>query len=138
MFDAQCITEPLHGSGAAPEIAEFVCAVQVGRIPDDMIMDMGFVHMGSDDKSMIAFQEARCKLIPNFVGFLRRYLSRSKGLAYLIGNHVSFLAAACTGLIFFFGQQKFSIHRSWVAGKCGNQLAAVGFFRIFHITIGKQ
>ena len=38
MFDAQCITEPLHGSGAAPEITEFVCAVQVGRIPDDMIM----------------------------------------------------------------------------------------------------
>ena len=89
--------------------------------------------MGSDDKSMIAFQEARRKLIPNFVGFLRRYFSRTKGLAYLIGNHIPLLDAACTGLIFFFGQQKFSIHRSWVAGKCGNQLAAVGFFRIFHI-----
>ena len=68
MLDAQRITEPLYGSGAAPEIAEFVCAVQVGRVPDDVIMNMGFVHMGSDDKSMIAFQEARRKLIPNFVG----------------------------------------------------------------------
>ena len=94
---------------------------------------MGLIHMGSDNKSMIAFQKARCKLIPNFVGFLRRYLSRAKGLAYLIGNHVPLLGAACTGLIFFFGQQKFSLHRSGVAGKCGNQLAAVGFFWIFHI-----
>ena len=49
MLDAQRITEPLYGSGAAPEIAEFVCAVQVGRVPDDVIMNMGFVHMGSDD-----------------------------------------------------------------------------------------
>lgn len=55
MLDAQRITELLHGSGAAPEIAEFVCAVQVGRVPDDVIMNMGFVHMGSDDKSMISF-----------------------------------------------------------------------------------
>ena len=55
MLDAQRITEPLYGSGAAPEIAEFVCAVQVGRVPDDVIMNMGFVHMGSDDKSMISF-----------------------------------------------------------------------------------
>ena len=94
MLDAQRIAEPLHGSGTAPEITEFMRAVQVGRVPDDVIMNMGFVHMGSDDKSMIVFQEARCKLIPNFVGLLRRYLSRTKGLAYLIGNHVSFLAAA--------------------------------------------
>ena len=55
MLDAQRIAEPLHGSGTAPEITEFMRAVQVGRVPDDVIMNMGFVHMGSDDKSMISF-----------------------------------------------------------------------------------
>ena len=71
MLDAQRITEPLYGSGAAPEIAEFVCAVQVGRVPDDVIMDMGFVHMGSDDESMIAFQKTGSKLISDSICLFR-------------------------------------------------------------------
>ena len=117
MLDTQRITEPLHSFGAAPEISEFACAVQISRIPNDVIMGMSFVHMGGDDKSVISFQKARRKLIPNSVGFFRRYLARAEGLAHLLGNHVPLLGAACPRLIFFFGQQKFSIHRSGVAGK---------------------
>ena len=71
MLDAQRIAELLHGSGAAPEVAEFMRAVQVSRIPDDVIMDMGFVHMGSDDESMIAFQKTGSKLIADSICLFR-------------------------------------------------------------------
>ena len=47
-----------------PEVPEFLCTVQCGRIPEDMVMDVFAVNMGTDNKCVSAFQEPFGKFIP--------------------------------------------------------------------------
>ena len=54
VLNADGIIEPPDRAGAAPKVSEFPVTVQIDRVPDDVIMDMGFVDMGTDHKSVIA------------------------------------------------------------------------------------
>ena len=45
--------------GAVPEVPEFLCTVQRGRVENYMRVDMFFVNVGTDKKSVPAFQKKR-------------------------------------------------------------------------------
>ena len=53
VLNADSIVEPPDRVGAAPEVSEFPVTVQIDRVPDDVVMDMGLVDMGADHKGMI-------------------------------------------------------------------------------------
>ena len=87
------IAQPLNRFGAAPKVAEFAGAVEVGGVPNDVIVDMRFINMRGDDKGMILFQKAGSKFVAHAVGFLRCDLTGLEGLPHLIGNHIPRLCA---------------------------------------------
>ena len=45
------IVEPPDRAGTAPKVSEFPVTVQIDRVPDDVVMDMGLVDMGTDHKA---------------------------------------------------------------------------------------
>ena len=61
---------------------------------NNVIMDMLFVGVGTDDKGMVALGEALGKFIAELVGFLWRDLSRFEGLPDLIRNYIAGLLPA--------------------------------------------
>lgn len=92
------IVEPPHGPGAAPEVSELPVTVQVDRVPDDVVADIGLVDVGADDKGVVSFGKPAGKLLAQPVCFLRRDLSGDKGLAQVVGDHIV-LAAHPAGLL---------------------------------------
>jgi len=57
MLDAYHVAKPVDSFGAAPEVAEFSCAIQAGGIPYDMVMRMMLVYMSRNNESVISLQE---------------------------------------------------------------------------------
>ena len=53
-----------------------------------MIMNMGFINMGADDKSVVPLREASGQLIAQAVGLFRGDFAGDEGLPYLIGDHI--------------------------------------------------
>ena len=53
-----------------------------------MIVNMGLVDMGADDKGMISFGKTFGQLAAQAVRFLRCDLTGNEGLAQMIGNHI--------------------------------------------------
>ena len=51
-------------------------------------MDMSLISMGRNDKCIVAFCKSPCQFIAYRIGFLRRDLSRLKGLSDLISDHI--------------------------------------------------
>ena len=134
IFDADCIAEPPHRPARAEEITEFLCAVQRGRVPDDVIMDMLFVDMGADDKGMVPFGEAPRQLTAQAVGIFRCNLPWNKGLTDGISNHIVLAAPpAGLGLILPLREKELCISNAAVALVAGDQPAVVGFFGILNI-----
>ena len=100
-----------------------------------MIMDVGFVDVGADNKSMIALGEAPRQLTAQAVGLLRGDLARNKGLPDGIGNHIIGPAPpAGLSKILPLGKQKLRVRDPAVALVAGDQPAAVRFFWILHIV----
>lgn len=134
VFDADCIAEPPHRPAGAEEITEFLCAVQCGRVPDDVVVDMLFVDMGADDKGMVPFGEAPRQLTAQAVGLFRRNLPWHKGLADGIGNHIVPAAPpAGPGKVLPLGEKKFRIGNAAVTLVAGDQSAIAGFIGILNI-----
>ena len=71
MLKADGIIKPPNCFRAAPEITELFLFVQRGRGPDDMVMDMGFINVGADDKGVIPFGEPLGQFATQAVCFLR-------------------------------------------------------------------
>ena len=80
ILNADGIIQPPDRAGAAPEVSEFPVTVQIDRVPDDVVMDMGFVDMGADHKGVISLGEPFGKLHAQPVGFFRGNLAGDKGL----------------------------------------------------------
>ena len=57
MLQAQLVIHAPDRPGGTPEVAEFFLTVQRGRIYDDVVMDMVFIHMGADNKSMVFLRQ---------------------------------------------------------------------------------
>ena len=104
-----------------------------------MIVDMRFVRMGANEKSVITLQETFRKFIADTVRFLRRNLSRLEGLPYLIRNNVVFMYPARQLPVLTLGQGKFGNHGLRLAGERGDQCATLGLIRIHAVLrpVGK-
>lgn len=82
---------------------------------------------------MIPFGESHGQFIAQPVGFLRRDLSRLKGLTYLIGNDITLVFLSGHLLILPLGKQKFHRRRLRLTGIGSDQLALLcldGILRI--------
>ena len=63
-------------------IAEFALFVKSRGVPDDVIMDVFFINMGTYNIGMIAFSKTLRQFLSQTIGFLRRNLSRQKSTAH--------------------------------------------------------
>ena len=135
ILNADGIIEPPYRLGTAPKIAKLPGAIQRGGVPDNVVMDVRLVHMGTDNKSVIALGEPHCQFAAQAVGLFRGDLARDKGLSYLIGQHIigSALPAGFGGVPLF-GKKKFSISNPAVTLVAGYEPAAVCLFWVLHIA----
>ena len=125
VLGADGVAEPCHRPAGAEKIAELMLAVQRGGVPDDVIVNMPLVGMGSYKKGVSSFQKPLGKFIAHTVCVLRRDLTGLEGLAHLIGDHVVPLLPPGDGLVLPLGEQKLRVGGFWVAFVCGDQLAAL-------------
>ena len=88
MLQAELVIHTPDRPGGTPEVAEFFLTVQRGRIYDDVVMDMVFIHMGADNKSMISLRQLQCQFPPDLVRFFRRDLAGLERLPEMVGNHI--------------------------------------------------
>ena len=58
MLNADQVTQPSNSSAGATEISELPLAVECGRVPDDVIMNMLLIGVSADDESVFAFQKS--------------------------------------------------------------------------------
>ena len=68
-----------------------------------MVVQMLFVHMGTDNKGVFAFQKPHGKFVSDLVRFLWRDLSRLEGLTNLIGDYITFLLSTGVDTVLPFG-----------------------------------
>ena len=137
VFDADGVIEPPHRPPRTEEVPKFPVMVQGGGVPDDVIMDVGFVHMGADDKGVFPLGETAGQLIAQAVGLLRGDLAGNKGLANGVGDHIIGPAfPASLGEVLPLGKQKLRVRDPAVALVAGDQPAAVRLVRILHIVKG--
>ena len=100
-----------------------------------MIMDMGLVNMGTDDKGVFSLGEPLGKLHAQPVGFLRGDLPRTEGLANMVCDHiVRATDPPGGGNILALGQHELGVGHTAVALIAGNEPAVVSFLRIGHIV----
>lgn len=100
---------------ASLKISKLFGGVKRGGIEDNMAVDMALVHMGGNDKSVVAFGEAHAEFIADFVGKLGGNLPGFKGLSYLIGNDIACLLSACNIIILPLREHKLALHCFGVA-----------------------
>jgi len=94
VFQTDDVAEPSDSSAGTEEIFEFPLTVQCSGVKNHMVMQVFFVHMGTDNKGVFTFQKTHGKCVSDLVRFLWRDLSRLEGLANLIGDHIAFLFSA--------------------------------------------
>ena len=135
VFDADSVVQPPHGFGTAPEVSEFSGAVQGGRIENDVVMDMGFVDVGADNKGVVSFCEAHRQLPAQAVGLFRSDFPWNEGLPYLIGQHI-IRPTVPSGLgdVLPLCKKKFGVSGAAVTLVAGDKPATVRLFRIFYIV----
>ena len=59
VLNADGIVEPPDRTGTAPKVSEFPVTVQIDRVPDDVVMDMGLVDMGRFASSGVISPETK-------------------------------------------------------------------------------
>ena len=135
VLNADGIIQPPDRAGAAPKVSEFPVAVQIDRVPDDVIMDMGFVDMGADHKGVISLGEPLCKLHAQPVGFFRGNLAGDKGLPDMVGKYIVRAAyPASGGNVLPFRQQKLGVGYPAVTRKAGDEPAVVCLLWVGYIV----
>ena len=133
MFQADNVAESLQCNSRKPEVTKLPVAVQIGGIENDMIMNMNSIHMRCHDKSMLPFCESHAGFISDFICFLWCDLSRLKGLANLICNHISLRLPPCLIQIFLFCLSKFQINKFRIAMIRRDIFSLIRFFSIHGI-----
>ena len=100
-----------------------------------MIMDMGLVNVGTDDKGVFALGEPFGKFYAQPVGLLRGDLPRKKRLADMVGDHIVRSTDPSGGRdILALGQHELSVSHTAVALVAGDEPAVVCLLRIGHIV----
>ena len=134
VFDADSVTEIADSLCASPEISEFPVTVQVDGIPDNVIMNMGFVDMSADDKGMTTLGEPTSKFHPHPVGLFGSHFPGGKGLTDMVGNHIIlFPATPSDSYVLPLCQQKFRISNTAVAFITCDEFTVVSFLQVSNI-----
>ena len=135
VLNADGVAQSTDGFCTAPEIAELPVTVQVDRTPNDMIMDMGLINVGANDKGVFALGEPLGKLHAQPVGFLRRDLPRAERLADMVGDHIICAPNPSSGGdILALCQHKLGVGYTAITLIAGDKPAVVGLLRIGHIV----
>ena len=135
VFHTDGVAEPPDGAGTVPEVAKLPAAAQIYSAPNDMIVDVGFVNVGADDKGVAALGKALGKLHPQPVGLLRGDLAGLEGLPHLIGQHIVPATAAPGGeQVLLLGQHELGVGHAAVTAEAGDQPPAVGLLRVCRVV----
>lgn len=134
VFQANQVTQPLHGQPRQQKVPEFTAAVQSRRVIDNVIVNMLPVGVRSNQKSILAFCKAHRQLITYFVGFFSGDFSGFEGLPNLICNHVIFLSAPCNKFVLPLGQHKFFIYSQGAAFITAYKLPLLRFIQVLCIV----
>ena len=135
VLNADGVAQSADSSSAAPKVAELPVTVQVDRTPNDMIMDMGLVNVGTDDKGGFALGEPLGKFYTDPVGFLRGDLPRTEGLANMVGDYiVRATDPSGGGNILALGQHELGVGYTAVTLIAGDEPAVVCLLRVGHIV----
>lgn len=133
MLKADNVAESLQCDSRKPEVTKLPITIQIGRIENDMVMNMSPIHMSCNDKSVFSFCESHSSFIPDLICFFRCDLSRFERLADLIGDHLMLLPPTGDLLILTLGQHKLLVHGHRVTLIAGDQFTLFGLFRILCI-----
>ncbi len=100
-----------------------------------MVMDMVFIHMGTDNKSMVSFRQLQCQLPPDPVRFFRRDLAGLERLPEMVGDHI-IRAPVTSGQvrILSFRQKELRIGNPGITLIPINEFSKICFLRILHIV----
>ena len=135
VLNADGIIQPPDRAGAAPEVSEFPVTVHIDCVPDDVVMDMGFVDMGADHKGVISLGEPLCKLHAQPVGFFRGDLTGDKGLPDMVGQYIVRAPYPSSGgNVLTFCQQKLGVGYPAVTRKAGDEPAVVCLLWVGYIV----
>ena len=135
VLNAEGVTQTPDGLCAAPKVAELPVTVQVDRTPHDMIMDMGFVNVGADNKGVLSFGKSLGKFHAQPVGFLRGDFPRAEGLADIVGDHIVGSTDPSGGdNILTFSQHELGVGHTAVALITSDESTVVGLLRVGHIV----
>ena len=134
MLQTNQVAQPLHCQTGKEKIPEFSCAVQSGRVIDNVIVNVFPIGMRCNDKSVFAFQKPGGQLITDAVCFFSRNFTGSEGLPDLIGNHIAFLAAPGGLLVQLFREHELLIHSKRAALIAADKLALFSLGRILCIV----
>ena len=135
VLNADGVAQSTDGFCTAPKVAELPVTVQVDRTPNDMIMDMGLVNVGTNGKGVFALGEPFGKFYAQPVGLLRGDLPRAEGLAYMVGDYIIRTPdPSGGGDILALGQHELGVGYTAVALIASDEPAVVSFLRIGHIV----
>ena len=134
VLDAEGVVQPPHGFCAAPKVSEFAVTVQIDGADDNVVVDVMFICMSADDKSVFALGEAHGQLPAQPVCFLRRDLAGDEGLAQMVGDHIVFSSHSAGFLdVELLCEPKFFVCDPGIASEAGDKLALFGLFRVFNV-----
>ena len=133
MLQTNHITKPLNGQTGKEEILKLTTGIQRGRIIDDMVVYVGFVDVGGNDKSVFAFRPSHRRFIAYLICFFWCDLTGFERLANLIGDDVVLLLSASGVLILPFGKKKFFIGSLRITLIGTDKFAVIGFRCILRI-----
>ena len=93
------------------------------------------VVVRADNERMLAFREPLRQLVAEPVCFFRRNLTRRKGLAKMIGDHVV-LAAYASGRsdVLLLGKVELGVSHAAVAFIAGNEPPSIRFGVVLHVV----
>ena len=99
-----------------------------------MVVDVLPVRMGGNNKRILALGKTHGKFVAHLVSFLCSDFPRTKGLPYLISNHIAFLPASVYEIILPLGKHKFFICCQGAASIAADKLSLLGLVRVFNIV----
>ena len=103
---------------------------KIDRTKNDMVMDMPFVYVGSQDVFMLSLCYRVGKLFSDFMGFLIIYFPRLKGLYQMVGEIVSLIYGLCKR------KSELNVCRFIATPKRGHKHFSVCFIRVLDIVKG--
>ena len=120
MLQTYPVRQPPQGERGADEVSELPGAVIGGGIVVDVIMNVLFVYMGTDEELILALCPAHRRFIADAVGLLRGHLAVRERLPDLVAQRPVSDPAVSFPLILFFDQHELGVCRGRIAEVGGN------------------